>query len=156
MAWGIVTAVVARRPAPAFACAALLTPLLGVLLLGPLGVPVAARSSRDLAAQIPPDAKVVCAMEFRTSLPFYLRRPVVLLSPDGQELTSNYVVAMQDRFMGGAYLQPPARLSDQITDAQPVLVLVTRWRQRELRRLTDQALVPLYADHRSMLLRPAG
>jgi hypothetical protein len=55
--------------------------------------------------------------------------PVVLLSPDGQELTSNYVVAMQDRFMGGAYLQPPARLGDQITDAQPVLVLVTRWRQ---------------------------
>jgi 4-amino-4-deoxy-L-arabinose transferase-like glycosyltransferase len=74
--WGIVAAVLARRPAGAFACAASLAPLLGVFLLGPLGVPAAARSSRDLAAQIPPDAKVVCAMEFRTSLPFYLRRPV--------------------------------------------------------------------------------
>jgi len=154
VAWGIVSAALARRPASAFACAALFAPLLGILLNGPLGVVV--RSSRDLAAHIPSDAKVVCAMEFRTSLPFYLHRPVVLISSDGKELTSNYVLAMQDRLMGDAYLQPPARLNDEITDDQPVFVLVSRWRQRELRRLMDQAFVPLYGVDRSMLLRPAG
>jgi 4-amino-4-deoxy-L-arabinose transferase-like glycosyltransferase len=156
-AWGIVTAVVGRRPAAALVCAALVTPMLGLMLLEPLGAPVAARSSRDLAAQVPPDAKVVCAMEFRTSLPFYLRRPVLLVSDDGHELTSNYVVAMQQRFMGGAYLQPATRLVDAIADDAPVLVLVTRWREDELHQLTrPRRLVPLYADRHSMLLRPAG
>jgi hypothetical protein len=58
--------------------------------------------------------------------------------------------------MGGAYLQPPARLSEELSDDQPVFVLVTRSRERRLRRLMDQALVPLYADHHSMLLRSAG
>ena len=111
VAWGIVSTALARRPASAFACAALFGPLLGH---PPERPPrrVVVRSSRDLAAHIPSDAKVVCAMEFRTSLPFYLRRPVVLISSDGKELTSNYVLAMQDRLMGDAYLQPPARLND--------------------------------------------
>ncbi len=154
--WGIVTAVAGRGPVTALACAALLTPMLGLMLLGPLGVPAAARSARDLAAQVPPGARVVGVMEFRTSLPFYLRRPVLLVSRDGQELTSNYVLAERERFMGGEYLQPITHLADSIADDAPVLLLVTRWREQEVRRLTRRPLVPLYADWHSLLLRPAG
>jgi 4-amino-4-deoxy-L-arabinose transferase-like glycosyltransferase len=156
VAWGIVTVVAGRWPSTALASAALLTPMLGLVLLGPLGVRAAALSARDLAAQIPPGAKVVSVLEFRTSLPFYLRRPVLLVSRDGRELTSNYVMAMRDRFMGGDYLQPATRLTDSIAGDASVLVVVTKWREQELRRLTRQRLVPLYTDRQSLLLRPEG
>lgn len=37
---------------------------------------------------------------FRTSLPFYLKRPVGLVTADGDELTSNYVVSQFERLRG--------------------------------------------------------
>src|SRR5262249_20784976 len=55
--WGTVTTVAARRPAAAFACAALFTPLLGTLLLSPLGVPVACRSAPPGRATPPPRSR---------------------------------------------------------------------------------------------------
>jgi 4-amino-4-deoxy-L-arabinose transferase-like glycosyltransferase len=156
LAWGIITLAVGRPPAAALACACLLTPGLGLALLTPLGTYAAANSTRDLARHIAPGARVVCAMSFRTSLPFYLRRPVLLVSQDGRELTSNYVLAMQHRFMGGEYLQPVERLSDVIAADPTAFVLITRWRKRELRRLRTHRLVPAYVDQRSLLLRPPG
>ena len=120
------------------------------------GVYAESRSSRALAQQVPDDARLVAAVSFRTSLPFYLRRPVLLVSGNGHELTSHYVVAMRDRFMGGHYLQSVDRFADAIDGETPTLILVTRWRKQDIRRMTKRRLELVDADRRSMLLRPAG
>src|SRR5579883_1100919 len=91
--WGVVTAVAGRTPRAAIVCCALFGPVLGLVLLRPLAAYAEARSPRALAARIGPAADVVCFEAFRPGLPFYLGRPLLLLSDTGRELTSNYVVA---------------------------------------------------------------
>ena len=49
---------------------------------------------------------------FRTSLPFYLRQPVVLATTTGRPLTSNYVTAQLDRFLDHGTLVRPRHLWD--------------------------------------------
>jgi 4-amino-4-deoxy-L-arabinose transferase-like glycosyltransferase len=54
-----------------------------------------ARSARPLASSIAalaPNADVACLECLPTGLPFYLRRPVTVISRDGRETTSNYIV----------------------------------------------------------------
>ncbi len=58
------------------------------------------RSSRSFAAFIPPAAPVIAFDTFRTALPFYLRRPVPLLSRTGAALTISYVVNQRARSRG--------------------------------------------------------
>jgi hypothetical protein len=95
--------------AATFALLALTVPMLAVRWMGPLRVYAATASSRGLAQQIlhSPQAAlpVYGYYYFRTGLPFYLRRPVGLVTGDGDELTSNYVVARWPhwRASGGAY-----------------------------------------------------
>jgi hypothetical protein len=53
-----------------------------------------AASSRPLVAamgEIPSGSVVACVESFPTGLPYYLDRPVTLITRDGHELTSNYV-----------------------------------------------------------------
>jgi hypothetical protein len=54
------------------------------------------RSSRSLAESIPtalpPDTELACLKCLPHGLPFYLKRLVTVLSDDGTELTSNYVL----------------------------------------------------------------
>jgi len=156
VAWGAITIAASRRPEGAFTAAVALGPGLLFALFGSLGAAAAGRSSRDLAARISPHAQVISAVSFRTSLPFYLRRPVLLISRDGHELTSNYVAVLRKRFMGGDYLQPVSRLGDALTGDRSVLVLVARRRKHELRRLTRRRLVLVDGDRDSIVLRPAG
>jgi hypothetical protein len=54
------------------------------------------RSSRSLAEKIPstlpPETELVCMECLPHGLPFYLKRLITVLSSDGKELTSNYVL----------------------------------------------------------------
>ena len=54
------------------------------------------RSSRSLAENIPktlpPATELVCLECLPNGLPFYLKRLVTVITPDGNELTSNYVI----------------------------------------------------------------
>lgn len=156
VAWGLLALGVGRRPLAAIACTAVLGPALGMMLLHPLTGYAESRSSRALAQKVPPDTRLVAAVSFRTSLPFYLGRPVTLVSSNGHELTSNYVIAMRARFMGGRWLKSPEGFADTIDGETPTLILVTRWRKQDIRRLTRRRLELVDADRRSMLLRPAG
>jgi 4-amino-4-deoxy-L-arabinose transferase-like glycosyltransferase len=154
--WGLVTAIGGRRPAVAILCAALFAPGLGLVLLRPLTGYAEGRSSRALAASILPGVTVVCFEAFPTGLPFYLRRPVLLLSASGRELTSNYILAQAGRLMGQEGLAPLARFKDLMSDGAPPYVLATPWRLARLTRLSPLHLVPVYADRRNVLLRPEG
>ncbi len=84
-----------RRVAAAVACLALLLPALLLPSLPALAAYADARSSRVLAAQIPPlppGTEVACLKCFPSALPFYLGKPVTLVSDDASELRSNYVL----------------------------------------------------------------
>ncbi|HEX5482912.1 MAG TPA: phospholipid carrier-dependent glycosyltransferase, partial [Terriglobia bacterium] len=81
----------------AFGIVALAIPLLMVRWILPLSHYFDAFSSRHLAQAIldspQREMPVYGYYYFRTSLPFYLKRPVGLVTSDGDEITSNYVVS---------------------------------------------------------------
>jgi 4-amino-4-deoxy-L-arabinose transferase-like glycosyltransferase len=79
----------------AFVLLALTTPMLLVRWIAPLRAYAETNSSRRLANTIlsspERDLPIYGYYYFRTSLPFYLRRPVGLVTTGGNELTSNYL-----------------------------------------------------------------
>ncbi|MBV8199315.1 MAG: glycosyltransferase family 39 protein, partial [Acidobacteria bacterium] len=82
-------------------------------LLGEIG---GHRSSRAAAAAIAPrlapGAEVVAIHAFPPSLPFYLRRTLLLATPRGRELTSNYVIAYFQKWLAADPRSTPLRPSD--------------------------------------------
>jgi 4-amino-4-deoxy-L-arabinose transferase-like glycosyltransferase len=85
-------------------------PALALPLLGEIA---GRRSARDAAAAIlpalPRGAEVVGVRAFPPSLPFYLQRTVLVASPRGRELTSNYVLAYLHKWMTADPRQTPLR-----------------------------------------------
>jgi 4-amino-4-deoxy-L-arabinose transferase-like glycosyltransferase len=79
----------------ALALLALTTPALLARWIGPINAYADANSSRRLASTIlsspEKDLPIYGFYYFRTSLPFYLRRAVGLVTTDANELTSNYL-----------------------------------------------------------------
>lgn len=88
-----------------FAVIAFTLPLLVIRWMAPLKHYYSVDSSRELAHMIleSPDRSlpIYGFYYFRTSLPFYLRRPVGLVSTDGDEITSNYVIAHYHGWLSG-------------------------------------------------------
>ena len=155
-AWGTLTLVVGgRRPALAVAACTVLAPALGLVLLGPLGSYAEARSSRALASRIEPGARVMCFGTFRTGLPFYLGRPVVLASKRGSEMTSNYVVTRRKR-RGRLIVSESAAVAALDRGGSPLYTVASAGSLRRLTTLTRRRLVPVYADRRSILVRAEG
>lgn len=152
-AWGGLTVAARRLGAwPALACAALLTPALGMILLRPLEPWANMRSARRLAGLLPPGAKVISFQAFQTSLPFYLRRPVPLLSGTAGELTSNYICSQRARFGGDANLLPPRALRTILASGEPVYVIARPSQLDRVAQLSDDSLRSIYSDERSVLL----
>ena len=118
-----------------FALAALIVPTLVLRWWIPITLLAEADSSRRLAATISAspekNAPIYGYYYFRTSLPFYLQRPVGLLSIEWGELTSNYQVAHQaaERRAAngqpgmGVLLTPPEFITMAKSNTHPVLVL---------------------------------
>jgi drug/metabolite transporter superfamily protein YnfA len=80
-----------------FAILALVTPLMFLQWAAPVKLYAAYSSSRSLAKEIlsgrQRDLPIYGYYYFRTSLPFYLQRPVGLVTTGAEEMTSNYVVS---------------------------------------------------------------
>ncbi|MGO8700324.1 MAG: glycosyltransferase family 39 protein [Limisphaerales bacterium] len=118
-----------------FTLAAAITPTLVLRWYTPLKMIAEADSSRRLAATIlaspERDSPIFGYYYFRTSLPFYLRRPVGLLSIEWGEMTSNYQVMYQaearraaggDAGKGVLITLPEFRALTK-SNAQPMLVM---------------------------------
>src|SRR5439155_2725248 len=97
-----------------FALLAVTTPLLLVRWTPVLGTYAEVSSCRRLAQTIlaspEKDLPIYGFYYFRTSLPFYLQRPVGLISTDGGEMTSNYV-SMEYSKARRTGLRPPSGAS---------------------------------------------
>ena len=140
---------------------ALTAPLLLLRWRTTISAYASASSSRALARAIQssPESKlpVYGFYCFRTSLPFYLRRPVCLVTTDASELTSNYVSTNLARLRREAQLaggegggqQALTSVTDFINsvrgDTLPRLVMV---RNRDARKLSQTVpeMEPLWND----------
>ncbi len=116
-----------------FALLAAVTPLLIIRWLVPLEVYAVNSSSRQLARTIlrsqEKDMPVYGYYYFRTSLPFYLGRPVGLVTADAGEMTSNYVSsrwqALRARAQSGAASQMMTALGSGtmgVAEESPLLI----------------------------------
>ncbi len=93
-----------------FAVFALAMPLLAVRWWPVLDAYAHTSSTRNLARTIEQgperDVPLFGYYYFRTSLPFYLRRPVGLVTSDGDELTSNYIISRWPTLSRGSQMGP--------------------------------------------------
>ncbi len=113
--------------AATLALLALAAPALLVRWIGPMKTYADLNSSRRLASTIlsspEKDLPIYGYYYFRTSLPFYLRRPVGLVTTDANELTSNYLAWRVAKIQRG--LSPeafPIALSRTFQDLDPIPV----------------------------------
>jgi 4-amino-4-deoxy-L-arabinose transferase-like glycosyltransferase len=130
-------------------------PAISLPLLGEIG---SHRSSRAAAAAIapflPPGAQVAGIHAFPPSLPFYLRRTMLVASSHGRELTSNYVIAYFQKWLAASPSETPLRApnwwrSALATCEQP-LIFVT-WTDDAATRSTLAALgLPLIVTNDRM------
>jgi len=85
-----------RRNVPlSFLCLALFTPLSANVGLSIFDVIYEAKSGRRIANELsglPKGTELACLQCYPNGLPFYLGRTVTLISSDGGELTSNYII----------------------------------------------------------------
>src|SRR5262249_621280 len=83
-----------------FLCFALFAPLGASAGLAAIHVLYDARSGRRMAEQlsnVPAESELVCYQCFPNGLSFYLRRQITIVSLDGHELTSGYIVDRLNR-----------------------------------------------------------
>ena len=79
---------------------ALFLPVCGSTSFGVLKVIFDAKSGRSVAERMPPlpaETELACLECFPNGLPFYLRRTATLISRNGAELTSNYIIATLEK-----------------------------------------------------------
>jgi 4-amino-4-deoxy-L-arabinose transferase-like glycosyltransferase len=89
-----------RSPLLCFVGLTLFPPLCVHANAGAFEVVFEAKSGRRLARQLgslPPRTQVACLECFPNGLPFYLGRTATLISSDGSELTSNYIVSVLEK-----------------------------------------------------------
>ena len=163
---------------------ALITPLLGLRWLAPLRSYASVNSSRRLAETILASPEKTLPLYgyyyFRTSLPFYLRRPVGLVTSDASELTSNYVASRYRELQSsarqaqagpvrtgeGTAQQPPAPAalllgptalrSQAQASREPTLVLVRNTHVAELAQVVGE-IEPLWTEWQySVWVIPGG
>ena len=142
-------ALAARRDSPTLAAAgyALVTlalPFASGPLLRAVGDD---RSAYTLATTIPERASVVAVAAYPPSLPFYLRRPILLATANARELTSNFIADYADRYrtVPGSPLLPADAWRDRLARCAEPTVFVTRAGDGATR--ADLARLPLlFAD----------
>ena len=124
-----------------FLCLALFPPVSVNAGAGALEIVFAAKSGQRIARQLatlPPQTELACLECFPNGLLFYLSRTATLISSDGSELTSNYIISTLEK----TPQWPPqiVRLSDfdgwLATRKTPVYLIV---RQKSRNKLEDIA-----------------
>ena len=109
------------------------------------------RSARELAAAIAPrlsgEVEVVGVAAYPASLPFYLGRPMLLATPDADELRSNYLLRYHDRWAAapGTPLRDARWWVDALAACERPRIFVVDSRAAAVREEL-RARAPLLAD----------
>ena len=102
----------------------LIVPLATNSLLRSLAERRSAKTLVDAVQRIAPSAEIVGVEAFSGSLAFYFRRPIVVVSPDAEEFTSNYLTRHYTQFadMPNSPLRSPRWLANALTRNRVVVV----------------------------------
>jgi hypothetical protein len=123
-----------RSASLCFLCLALFPPLFINAGFGAFEVVLDAKSDRRIAAQLsgaPPETEFVCLECFPTGLPFYLGRTVTLISRDGGELTSNYIIhCLKENPRWPEQIVPLADVDQWLASRKTPVYLLSRERDR--------------------------
>lgn len=114
--------------------------LLAALTVPMLVLPIAAhpllqavgerRSTRSFVAELQPhinaQTEIIGVEAFTGSLAFYLRRPIVVVTEDASELTSNYLIRRYDKFTSNpaSPLKPLPYFEQSLTNPEPRVYIV--------------------------------
>ena len=97
------------------------------------------RSAKSFAAELDPhltpDTEVIGVEAFTGSMAFYLRRPITIVSEDGSELTSNYILRRYARYVGrpASPLEPLRYFERSLGSMEPRVYVLHR---KDARRRT--------------------
>jgi 4-amino-4-deoxy-L-arabinose transferase-like glycosyltransferase len=114
-------------------CLALFVPVGIFSNIGALEVFYDAKSGRRMADQLaalPPQTQLACVECFPTSLPVYLHRTVTLISRDGRELTSNYIIySLKKESVWPRQIVPLEDMDQWLTSQKTAVTLIVRERR---------------------------
>src|SRR5438034_838855 len=146
-----------ERPRPAlvvmgYALTVMAVPIVSGQLLAAVGEDRSSAAIARVIQNVRPtvkgvaDVEVVGVSAFPTSLPFYLRRQVLLATATARELTSNFVIDYQEQFRQGSAspLRPANYWRDRARDCPRPAVFVARANDARVRAQLDSVL-PLLA-----------
>jgi hypothetical protein len=124
-----------RDVAMGFLCLALLPPLGLHANARVFEIIFDAKSNRQLARQLtslPAGTELVCLECFPNGLPFYLNRTATLISRDGGELTSNYIVScLKNQPQWPPQIVPVAKLDEWLASRKNSVYLIARQSDRK-------------------------
>ena len=107
------------------------------------------RSTKSMVAELRPHltagTQIIGVEAYAGSLSFYLQRPITVVSDDGSELTSNYIVRRFDQFAPSATLQPLSYFDRSLASDAP-RVYVLRVGDRKRRALLESRGWRVVAD----------
>ena len=113
-----------------FLCLALLPPLCLHANARVFEIIFDAKSNRQLARQLsglPAGTELACLECFPNGLPFYLNRTATLISRDGGELTSNYIVScLKNKPQWPPQIVPVAELDEWLASRKTSVYLIAR------------------------------
>ncbi len=123
-----------RRREGALALFALVPALLAMVSWGGVAefsLQASSRRLTDAMPTLPSDARVACMEGYPPGLPFYLRRPVALVSRDGHEFTSNYFsYRLRNGDRMSDILIDPSQFDSFVDNRQGPLYLLARKQRR--------------------------
>jgi 4-amino-4-deoxy-L-arabinose transferase-like glycosyltransferase len=111
---------------------ALTIPIIAIpLAANPMMRAIGARRSeaalmQQLEPVVTPQTEIVGIEAFTGSMTFYLHRPVVVVTPDAEEFTSNYLIRHYANFAGGASMKPMPWLDTALADTATPRVFIVR------------------------------
>jgi hypothetical protein len=116
-------------------CLAAFPPLLIHLNAGVIDAVFDAKSGRRIACQLsalPQETELACLECFPNGLSFYLRRTATLISRDGHELTSNYIISSLEKGRHWpAQIVPLADFNSWLASRKAPVCLIVRLEDRE-------------------------
>lgn len=118
-----------RSPALCILCLTVFPPLLIHLNTGVLNTVFDAKSGREIASQLsglPGRTELACFECFPNGLSFYLGRTATVISRDGRELTSNYIISALERKQWPKQIVPLSDFDDWLTSRKEPVCLILR------------------------------
>ena len=80
----------------------------------------------QLRPMVTPQTEIVGVEAFTGSMTFYLGHPIVVVTPDAEEFTSNYLIRHYRNFAGGASIKPMPWLDVALADTATSRIFIIR------------------------------